>query len=122
MPLLINNNNGCKKWIPKNNHNLHMKGIKKTKNYIKNLINKQVKLTNYKNCYYYSTKFYKINNTTDLEHQKIKNSKNDLLNKLKKIYGNNFNIFITISRNSNTRSFQYTTTISKEVYPSYPYS
>ena len=100
MPWLINNNTSCKKWIPKNNHNLHMKAIKKIKNYIKNYTNQQIKLTKYKNCLYNVNKNFRINNTTDQEHENLKNSKNELLQKLKKHYGSNYKIQIIIRRGS----------------------
>ena len=100
MPWLINNSTGCKKWIPKNNHNLHMKAIKKIKNHINNYTNQQIKLTNYKNCLYNVNKSFKINNTTEQEHENLKNSKNELLQKLKKHYNFNYKIKINIKRES----------------------
>ena len=100
MPWLINNSNSCKKYIPKNNHNLHMQAIKKIKNHIKNYTNQQIKLTNYKNCLYNVNKSFKINNTTDQEHEDLKNSKNELLQKLTKHYNSNYKIKINIKRGS----------------------
>ena len=96
MPWLINNNTSCKKFIPSNNHNLHIKAIKKIKNHIKTITSQQIKLTNYKNCFYYVIMRFEINNTTDQEHENLKNSKSQLLKILKKHYGFNFNNKVAI--------------------------
>ena len=129
MSWLINNSTGCKKWIPKNNYNLHIKVIKTIKNHIKNYTNKQIKLTNYKNCLYNVNKSFKIINTTDQEHENLKNSKNELLQKLKNIYDSKHKIKINIIRGSgnlNQRStdnnnYMDYTVITVYSYPYNPY-